>query len=45
VASLAGGTELMDLAGDGTTDLVVLDDPVPGLSEHDDAEGWDRCPG
>ncbi|HEX2996000.1 MAG TPA: toxin TcdB middle/N-terminal domain-containing protein, partial [Anaerolineales bacterium] len=30
----------MDLAGDGQPDLVVLDGPMPGLYEHDDAEGW-----
>ena len=29
-----------DLAGDGRPDLVVLDGPMPGLYEHDDAEGW-----
>jgi hypothetical protein len=30
----------MDLAGDGELDLVVLDGPMPGLYEHDGAEGW-----
>jgi hypothetical protein len=30
----------MDLAGDGQPDLVVLDGPMPGLYEHDGAEGW-----
>ena len=32
--------EFMDLAGDGLPDLVVMDGPVAGLYEHDDAEGW-----
>jgi RHS repeat-associated protein len=39
--SLAGGAQFMDLAGDGQPDLVVMDGPMPGLYEHDDAEGWD----
>jgi RHS repeat-associated protein len=30
----------MDLAGDGQPDLVALDGPIPGLYEHDGAEGW-----
>jgi hypothetical protein len=30
----------MDLAGDGQCDLVVIDGPIPGLYEHDGAEGW-----
>ncbi len=34
------GARLMDLAGDGQPDLVMLDGPTPGLYEHDDAEGW-----
>lgn len=38
--SLASGARLMDLAGDGEPDMVVLDGPGPGLYEHDDAEGW-----
>lgn len=39
--SLAGGgADFMDLAGDGLPDLVVLDGPVAGLYEHDEAEGW-----
>lgn len=38
--ALAGGAQFMDLAGDGLPDLVVLDDPMPGLYEHDDGEGW-----
>jgi RHS repeat-associated protein len=38
--TLGSGAEFMDLAGDGQPDLVVFDEPVPGLYEHDDAEGW-----
>ncbi len=39
--ALAGGqAQFMDLAGDGQPDLVVLDGPMPGLYEHDEAEGW-----
>ena len=37
---LSGGAEFMDLAGDGRPDLVLLDGPMPGLCEHDEAEGW-----
>jgi virulence plasmid B protein len=39
-AALTSGAEFMDLAGDGLPDLVVMDGPVPGLYEHDDAEAW-----
>lgn len=39
-AALGGGAELMDLAGDGRPDLVLLDASPPGLYEHDEAEGW-----
>ena len=39
--ALPGGqAQFMDLAGDGQPDLVVLDGPMPGLYEHDGAEGW-----
>ncbi|MDU9050019.1 MAG: SpvB/TcaC N-terminal domain-containing protein [Candidatus Electrothrix sp. Rat3] len=38
--SLAAGAQFMDLAGDGLPDLVILDDPAPGLYEHDADEGW-----
>ncbi len=39
--ALAGGAaQLMDLAGDGQPDLVVMDGPMPGLYEHDTDEGW-----
>jgi RHS repeat-associated protein len=38
---LAGGqAQFMDLAGDGQPDLVVMDGPMPGLYEHDEAESW-----
>ena len=37
----AGGRgQLMDLAGDGQTDLVLLDDAIPGFYPHDGAQGW-----
>lgn len=39
-ARLDGGAEFMDLAGDGQTDLVLMEGPLAGLYEHDDAEGW-----
>ncbi len=39
--TLATGAQFMDLAGDGQPDLVVLDGPVSGLYEHDEAEGWE----
>ncbi|MCG3156422.1 MAG: hypothetical protein DKINENOH_03046 [bacterium] len=38
--ALSGGAQFMDLAGDGQPDLVVLDDPMPGLYEHDEDESW-----
>ncbi len=38
--ALSGGAEFMDLAGDGQPDVVVIDGPVFGLYEHDEAEGW-----
>ena len=38
--ALGGGAEFMDLAGDGQPDVVVMDGPMPGLYEHDEAEGW-----
>lgn len=39
--ALAGGqTQFMDLAGDGQSDLVVLDGAMPGLYEHDEEEDW-----
>lgn len=39
-AALKEGARLMDLAGDGQPDLVLLAGPTPGLYEHDDEEGW-----
>jgi RHS repeat-associated protein len=38
--ALRDGAELMDLAGDGQPDVVVMEGPSPGLYEHDGAEGW-----
>lgn len=39
--SISGShAQFMDLAGDGNPDLVVIDGPMPGLYEHDEAEGW-----
>jgi RHS repeat-associated protein len=38
--SLGSGAQFMDLASDGLPDLVVLDGPLPGLYEHDEAESW-----
>jgi hypothetical protein len=38
--ALSGGAEIMDLAGDGQPDVVLLDGPAPGLYEHDEAVGW-----
>jgi RHS repeat-associated protein len=34
------GARLMDLAGDGRPDLVVLDRPAPGSWEQDEHDGW-----
>ena len=39
-ASLGAGADLMDLAGDGQPDVVVMGGPMPGVYEHDEAEGW-----
>ena len=38
--ALGSGAEIMDLAGDGQPDVVVLVGPAPGFYEHDEAEGW-----
>lgn len=38
--ALSAGAEIMDLAGDGHPDVVLMEGPTPGLYEHDDAEGW-----
>ncbi len=40
VAGADGRAQLMDLTGDGTLDVVVLDGPVAGYHEHDDGAGW-----
>lgn len=39
-AALSAVAEIMDLAGDGQPDVVLMEGPTPGLYEHDDAEGW-----
>ncbi|MGW0628481.1 SpvB/TcaC N-terminal domain-containing protein [Streptomyces sp. NPDC002758] len=33
-------TQIVDLAGDGLPDIVVLSGPAHGFYEHDEAEGW-----
>jgi RHS repeat-associated protein len=38
--AVSAGADFMDLAGDGQPDVVVMDGPMPGLYEHDEAEGW-----
>ncbi len=38
--ALGAGAEVMDLAGDGQPDIVVMGGPLPGLYEHDEGEGW-----
>lgn len=38
--ALSGGADIMDLAGDGLPDVVVMEGPAPGFYEHDEAEGW-----
>ncbi|WP_232442242.1 SpvB/TcaC N-terminal domain-containing protein [Burkholderia ubonensis] len=38
--TLSAGAEFMDLAGDGQPDVVVMEGLIPGLYEHDEAEGW-----
>ena len=38
--ALSDGAEIMDLAGDGQPDVVVMEGPTPGLYEHNEAEGW-----
>jgi len=38
--SMAAGARIMDLAGDGQPDVVMLDGPAPGFYEHDSEESW-----
>ena len=38
--SLAAGAQILDLAGDGLPDVVNFSGPLPGIYEHDGAEGW-----
>lgn len=38
--SLAAGAQILDLAGNGLPDVVSFSGPMPGLYEHDGAEGW-----
>ncbi len=38
--TLIGGAEVMDLAGDGQPDIVLMEGPAPGFYEHDEDEGW-----
>ena len=40
-AHLAAGAQILDLAGDGQPDVVSFTGPLPGLYEHDGAEGWE----
>ena len=39
--ALGSGAQFLDLAGDGQPDLVVMDGPIAGFYEHDEAEGWE----
>jgi RHS repeat-associated protein len=38
--ALAVGAQLMDLAGNGEPDLVVMEGPAPGFYEHQDQQAW-----
>lgn len=38
--ALSAGAEIMDLAGDGQPDVVLMEGPTPGLYEHDGNQGW-----
>jgi RHS repeat-associated protein len=38
--TMSAGAQVMDLAGDGLPDVVTFNKPLPGLYEHDEAEGW-----
>ncbi len=42
LAALSGGQQqLLDLAGDGQLDIVMLDSPTPGFYERTCDQGWD----
>jgi hypothetical protein len=42
-ANLSGGSQqLLDLAGDGSQDLVQFSGPLPGFYERSDAGGWEN---
>lgn len=38
--TLSAGADIMDMAGDGQPDVVIMNGATPGLYEHDQAEGW-----
>jgi RHS repeat-associated protein len=38
--TLAGGAQLLDLAGDGRPDLVMFDGPAPGFYRQDEKARW-----
>lgn len=40
-ANLAGGQQLLDLAGDGQLDVVEFDGPAPGFFERTSDEDWE----
>ncbi|MFU1927405.1 SpvB/TcaC N-terminal domain-containing protein [Bordetella hinzii] len=39
-AALGGRVQIMDLAGNGRPGVVVMEGALPGLYEHDEADGW-----
>lgn len=39
-SALGGGAQLLDLAGDGHLDVVLLNDPVPGFFERTADDDW-----
>ena len=41
MSGLAGGEQLLDLAGDGQLDAVAFRGPTPGFYERSDAAGWE----
>lgn len=40
-AALGGGTQLLDLSGNGRLDVVALGEPLPGFYERTTAAGWE----